>query len=78
MRGIVADLVRHTPRHVQATGVGERPVELVACTPQVVADSDVVVVLADHDEIDWQLLEQNADRVLDTRNRLTGAGVDRL
>jgi hypothetical protein len=35
-------------------------------------------VLADHDEIDWQLLEQNADRVLDTRNRLTGAGVDRL
>jgi len=53
-------------------------VELVACTPEVVADSDVVVVLADHDEIDWQLLEQNADRVLDTRNRLTGTGVDRL
>ena len=53
-------------------------VELVACTPEVVADSDVIVVLADHDEIDWQLLEQNADRVLDTRNRLTGPGVDRL
>ena len=55
-----------------------RPVELVACTPTGRADADLVVVLTDHDEIDWELLEQNADRVLDTRNRLTGTGVDRL
>jgi UDP-N-acetyl-D-glucosamine dehydrogenase len=53
-------------------------VELVECTPEVLAASDVVVVLTDHDDIDWELLERHADRVLDTRNRIRAAGVDRL
>jgi UDP-N-acetyl-D-glucosamine dehydrogenase len=53
-------------------------VQLVECTPEVLAAADVVVILTDHDDIDWNLVEQHADRVLDTRNRLTGPGVDRL
>jgi UDP-N-acetyl-D-mannosaminuronic acid dehydrogenase/UDP-N-acetyl-D-glucosamine dehydrogenase len=53
-------------------------VRLVGCTPENVAEADVVVVLADHDEIDWALLEQHAERVLDTRNRLRSASVDRM
>lgn len=59
---------------------GEVPagVHLVDCTPETVAAADVVVVLADHDEIDWALLERHGDRVLDTRNRLIGTDVDRL
>ena len=35
-------------------------------------------VLTDHDEIDWELLERHSDKVLDTRNRLTTPGVDKL
>ena len=53
-------------------------VQLVECTPDVVAAADVVVVLTDHDEIDWELLERHGERVLDTRNRLRGTAVDRL
>ena len=53
-------------------------VRLVEGTAEAVAAADIVVVLTDHDEIDWPLLEQNADRVLDTRNRLTSPAVDRL
>jgi UDP-N-acetyl-D-mannosaminuronic acid dehydrogenase/UDP-N-acetyl-D-glucosamine dehydrogenase len=53
-------------------------VQLVDCTSETVGAADVVVVLADHDDIDWELLERHGDRVLDTRNRLTGAAVDRL
>jgi UDP-N-acetyl-D-glucosamine dehydrogenase len=53
-------------------------VQLVECTPEVLAEADVVVVLTDHDDVDWELVEQHADRVLDTRNRLTAPGVDRL
>jgi UDP-N-acetyl-D-mannosaminuronic acid dehydrogenase/UDP-N-acetyl-D-glucosamine dehydrogenase len=53
-------------------------VRMVECTPEVLAETDVVVVLTDHDDIDWELIERHADRVLDTRNRLTAAGVDRL
>ena len=46
--------------------------------PRRVAEADLVVVLADHDDVDWELLEQHGDRVLDTRNRLTNPSVDRL
>ena len=53
-------------------------VRLVPGTPENVEAADVVVVLADHDEVDWALLEQHAERVLDTRNRLGSAAVDRL
>ena len=53
-------------------------VRLVDCTPETLAETDLVVVLADHDDVDWELLEKHADRVLDTRNRLTNPSVDRL
>jgi UDP-N-acetyl-D-glucosamine dehydrogenase len=53
-------------------------VQLVECTAEEVEAADIVVVLTDHDEIDWALLERHADRVLDTRNRLTSKEVDRL
>jgi UDP-N-acetyl-D-mannosaminuronic acid dehydrogenase/UDP-N-acetyl-D-glucosamine dehydrogenase len=54
------------------------PVQLVDCTPETVAAADIVVVLADHDDVDWDLLEQHGKRVLDTRNRLANPAVDRL
>jgi UDP-N-acetyl-D-mannosaminuronic acid dehydrogenase/UDP-N-acetyl-D-glucosamine dehydrogenase len=53
-------------------------VTLVGLTPETVAEADLVVVLTDHDDLDWALLEQHAAKVLDTRNRLTAPGVDRL
>jgi UDP-N-acetyl-D-glucosamine dehydrogenase len=53
-------------------------VTLVECTDDVVAAADMVVVLTDHDAIDWPLLDRHAADVLDTRNRLTAPGVDRL
>jgi UDP-N-acetyl-D-glucosamine dehydrogenase len=53
-------------------------VALVECTAEVVEAADIVVVLTDHDAIDWPLLDRYAANVLDTRNRLTAPGVDRL
>lgn len=51
---------------------GEIPgcIRLVACDAVQVTDADMIIVLADHDAIDWKLFEAQADRVLDTRNRL--------
>jgi UDP-N-acetyl-D-glucosamine dehydrogenase len=40
--------------------------------------ADLVVVLTDHDVIDWAAVATVADRVLDTRNRLAAHAVDRL
>jgi len=54
------------------------PVRLVACTPEVIEAADLVIVLSDHDTVDWDLVARHGAKVLDTRNRLTGPGVDRL
>jgi UDP-N-acetyl-D-mannosaminuronic acid dehydrogenase/UDP-N-acetyl-D-glucosamine dehydrogenase len=53
-------------------------VRLVPCVPDVVDAADLVVVLADHDDVDWDLLARHGGKVLDTRNRLRGSEVDRL
>lgn len=53
-------------------------VEMVPCSPQQIASADLVIILTDHDTLNWDLLERNSDRVLDTRNRLRTAGVERL
>jgi UDP-N-acetyl-D-mannosaminuronic acid dehydrogenase/UDP-N-acetyl-D-glucosamine dehydrogenase len=53
-------------------------VDLVTCEPEAIESCDVVVILTDHDAIDWDLLNRHAAKVLDTRNRLTAPGVDRL
>ncbi|MGY1812820.1 nucleotide sugar dehydrogenase [Blastococcus sp. SYSU D00820] len=51
---------------------------LVEPTPEEVAAADLVVVLTDHDALPWELLEQHAEKVLDTRNRVRAEAVDRL
>ncbi|MGH3771202.1 MAG: nucleotide sugar dehydrogenase [Pseudonocardiaceae bacterium] len=53
-------------------------IRMVPCEPRQVTDTDLVIVLADHDAIDWELFEQHADRVLDTRNRLHSPATLRL
>jgi UDP-N-acetyl-D-glucosamine dehydrogenase len=53
-------------------------VRLVADTAAEFEASDLVLVLTDHDVIDWELVENYADRTLDTRNRTRSAAVDRL
>jgi UDP-N-acetyl-D-mannosaminuronic acid dehydrogenase/UDP-N-acetyl-D-glucosamine dehydrogenase len=63
----------HIAAHEVPTGV-----DLIACDVAALEASDVVVVLTDHDAIDWNLINRYGDKVLDTRNRLTAPGVDRL
>lgn len=49
-----------------------RGVERVELTEQVVADADAIVVVTDHDGLDYGLLSTAPGVVLDTRNRLQG------
>jgi UDP-N-acetyl-D-glucosamine dehydrogenase len=53
-------------------------VHLVADTRAEVERSDLVLILTDHDVIDWALLEEFPNLVLDTRNRLRDRAVERL
>ena len=53
-------------------------VELVDLTEKELVESDAVVLLADHDAFDFEMLEQHAPFILDTRARLHGEQVERL
>ncbi len=50
----------------------------VALTAEELESADAVVVLADHDDIDYQLVLDRADYVFDTRRRLAGTGAEQL
>lgn len=50
----------------------------VALTPADVAAADVVLLVTDHDDVDYELVEANAAYVFDTRNRLRGPAVECL
>ncbi|MDQ2706838.1 MAG: nucleotide sugar dehydrogenase [Actinomycetota bacterium] len=76
LAGLGAELSAVDP-HIAPPEVPDA-VRLVGCDPGVVEAADIVVVLTDHDAIDWKLLNRYADKVLDTRNRLTAPAVDRL
>jgi UDP-N-acetyl-D-glucosamine dehydrogenase len=69
--------VKAADPHVSANLVDPR-VPLVALDPPQLASVDAVVILTDHDELDWQVLAAHDGYVLDTRCRLSGSNVEHL
>ena len=66
--------------HVDALGL-DPEIERVSCTVEEVRKADVVVVITDHDEFDYDMVQREAARIFDTRNRYRGesaANVERL
>jgi UDP-N-acetyl-D-glucosamine dehydrogenase len=57
------------PHVVESLPVDTRLVR-VELTPQELAAADVVVLLADHDSFDYELIAEHAPFVLDCRRRL--------
>jgi UDP-N-acetyl-D-glucosamine dehydrogenase len=72
-----ADVRAADPHVVEDSHVDQRVVR-VALTEQQITDADAVVLLADHDAFDLDLVVQHARYVLDTRHRLTGPTVESL
>ena len=69
-----ADL-RVADPHLDGAGLG---FPLVEATAEELAAADAVVLVTDHDAFDYDLVTAHARYVLDTRNRLDGAAVERL
>ncbi|MFY9589006.1 MAG: nucleotide sugar dehydrogenase [Actinomycetota bacterium] len=61
----------HVPE-VRAPGVA---VDAVALTPEALRDADCVVILTDHDAVDYAAVAHNAGLVVDTRNALGRRGL---
>jgi len=70
--------VRAADPHVVEDAQVDRRVVRVAATAEQIAAADAVVLLADHDVFDLDLVLEHAAYVLDTRHRLTGPSVESL
>ncbi len=64
-------------RYVSAEHLADE-IPRVALTATTVRAADAVVVLTDHDGLDYEMVEHEARWVLDCRNRLSGAKVESL
>ncbi|WIM94235.1 nucleotide sugar dehydrogenase [Actinoplanes oblitus] len=72
-----AEVLAADPHVVEDARVDQR-VTRVRLSPEVLAAADAVVLLADHDAFDLDLVVEHARYVLDTRHRLTGDTVESL
>jgi UDP-N-acetyl-D-glucosamine dehydrogenase len=71
--------VRANDPHVVESGHGLNDLERVTLTPDEIAAADAVILLADHDEFDYDLIRRHARYILDTRKRITpGANVEAI
>jgi len=70
--------VRAADPHVVEDARVDRRVQRVALTEEQIAAADAVILLADHDTFDLELVVRHAKYVLDTRHRLTGPAVESL
>jgi UDP-N-acetyl-D-glucosamine dehydrogenase len=71
LEGRAPHLVYHDP-HVPQIRVDGDTMESVELTKELVADSDVVVVVTDHSGLDYEMIVREAPLLLDTRNALAG------
>ena len=69
--------VRVHDEHVGAHGI-DAVAERVKLTVEELALADCVVILTDHDDIDYDLVVAESDFVFDTRHRLSAASVESL
>ncbi|GGN70826.1 UDP-N-acetyl-D-glucosamine dehydrogenase [Actinoplanes lobatus] len=70
--------VRATDPHVVEDAHVDSRVGMVPLIADQIAAADAVVLLADHDDFDLDLVLEHAQYVLDTRHRLTGPNVESL
>jgi len=59
------DVVPPTREHAAFTGMKSVPL-----TPEAVAAADAVMIVTDHDNVDYDMVTQNARLIIDTRNKL--------
>jgi UDP-N-acetyl-D-glucosamine dehydrogenase len=69
--------VRAVDQHVSADYLAEE-VQRIRLSPDSVRAADAVVVVTDHDDIDYKLVKCEARWILDCRDRLSGANVESL
>ena len=68
-----ADVVYHDP-YVDTLVVDGRAIPSVALTERTIDESDAVLIITNHSDVDYDLVASRASLVFDTRNALAGRG----
>jgi hypothetical protein len=76
-RSIASTRARSSVRKRGATSWLPASPSPLPLTTEHVERADLVLVLTDHDALDWSLLEQRPARILDTRNRVKAPEAER-
>lgn len=71
LEGLGAKVAYHDPYAKQEI-IGTKTYTSVELTSDVVTESDCVLVVTDHTNIDYQMVADNAKLIVDTRNKLRG------
>ncbi|MDI6717044.1 MAG: nucleotide sugar dehydrogenase [Actinomycetota bacterium] len=64
-----AQIAYHDP-YVAEEIIGTKTYKSVELTPEVVQESDCVLIVTDHSSVDYSLIAENARLIVDTRNKL--------
>lgn len=67
-------MIRYHDPHIPGAQLAGRPFESVPLTGDEVASHDLVVILTNHSNVDYRLVETHAKLVYDTRNAISSAG----
>ena len=59
--------IPHTRDHDELAGR-----KSISLTPEILADYDAILISTNHDDVDYQLIANNASLVIDTRNAMSG------
>lgn len=66
-----AHIVYHDP-HIPRCRIADKEYSSVPLTPQVLQESDIVIIATDHSNVDYKSVVQHAPLIYDTRNALKG------
>ena len=64
--------------HVSPLLFSEPTMQLRALTPHLIEEADVVLLITDHDDFDYELIGRHAQRIFDTRHRVRPPVAGRL
>jgi len=72
LQGLGAEVAYHDPHVAEFPTMRKHKIEMTSqpLNSETVQDADVVLIITDHDAVDWEMVGANASLIVDTRNAM--------
>ncbi|MCX7795408.1 MAG: hypothetical protein N2380_02655 [bacterium] len=68
--------VKYYDPYIEEIKISNKIYNSVTLTEEAIKDSDCILIVTDHDDIDYNLIYNNAKLIVDTRNAFRKRGID--